>query len=66
MVCIFIASITSKRSPFLTLFARARRVIDVTAPGIGAPTCPGLFGSAFARCADSTFRTYRVTVTSRG
>ena len=51
---IFIASITSSRSPRLTL-APTSTEIAVTAPGIGAPTWPALPGSAFARISSLPF-----------
>lgn len=46
VVCIFIASITSRRSPLETIWLTSTDTLD-TAPGIGAPTCPGCAGIGF-------------------
>jgi hypothetical protein len=60
-----IASITSRRSPFFTS-AFSSAVMLVTEPGIGAPTCPGFAGSAFARAGTAGCSALSRTVTSRG
>src|SRR6476469_7877845 len=63
--CIFIASITSNRSPFWMRCPDLMCRI-VIAPGIGAPTSPGLPGSALTRALAAALRDLSRISTSRG
>src|SRR6266481_4804246 len=63
--CIFIASRTRSRSPFLTCCPTSTATLEI-APGMGAPTCPGSPASAFGRACTVARKALSRMVTSRG